>query len=388
MSQAYTPQASAPPPYPVLYRPTRHRVIAGVAAGVANQLRIDVLYVRLALVALSLVSGLGLLAYAGVWLSTSAREEAPAPVDSRRWAPPANLALALVAIIGAFMAAAIVSNLPAALLGPLVIAGVGAFLAWQAYDRGASTAVGVVAFIVGAALVIGGLGIAILWWDTGGMAGSLTAVVLTLTGVAVLAGPAVVRLWESRAESRAEKVAADERADIASRLHDSVLQTLALIQKRADDPEEVVRLARGQERELRGWLFEPEERIEQTVFSALGRAAGEVEDLFGIRISPVTVGEDAPLDDASHALVLAAREAMVNAAKHAGVDTLDVYAENIAGELAIFVRDRGPGFDPEQIPEDRHGIRDSIRARVAKAGGSVRITSAPGAGTEVELTLP
>lgn len=387
MAQAYV--SSAPTPYPVFARPTRYRVVAGVAAGLAEHLKVDVFYVRVAFVVLSLISGLGLLAYAGVWLTTSARPDLPAPPDDKALSRPANLALVVAGVMAAFIATVMVANLSLAVLFPLVIAAVGAFLAWQAYDRGASSAVGVIAFTVGAVLVVGGLGIAIVWWDTGGMAGSLAAVALTLMGVIVLAGPAVLRLWESAMQSKAEKVVADERAEIASRLHDSVLQTLALIQKRADDPDEVARLARAQERELRGWLFEPEERTaEQTVFAALGRAAGEVEDMFGVRIAPVTVGTDPTLDDASHAVVLAAREAMVNAAKHAGVEMLDVYAENIGGQLAVFVRDRGVGFDPDQIPADRHGIRESIRARVEKAGGQVRLTSAPGEGTEVELTLP
>ena len=112
-----------------------------------------------------------------------------------------------------------------------------------------------------------------------------------------------------------------------------------------------------------------------------------MEDLFGLRIAPVTVGADAPLSDASKLAVQAAREAMVNAAKHAGVDTVDVYAEHLAGELAIFVRDRGVGFDPEQIPADRHGIRDSIKARIESVGGRARVTSAPGDGTEVEVAV-
>ena len=167
-----------------------------------------------------------------------------------------------------------------------------------------------------------------------------------------------------------------------------MLQTLALIQKRADDPVEVARLARGQERELRQWLFDSEEKASQSVFAAVETACGEVEDIFGIRIAPVTVGADTGLTEETKAAVLAAREAMVNAAKHAGVDTLDVYAELLGGELSIFVRDRGPGFDPERIPADRHGIRDSIRGRMERAGGSARIRTAPGEGTEVAVTVP
>jgi hypothetical protein len=166
---------------------------------------------------------------------------------------------------------------------------------------------------------------------------------------------------------------------------------LALIQKRANNPEEVVRLARSQERELRQWLFDPVTDV--TVLAALQRASGEVEDTFGVRITPVTVGEDIPLDDANQACVLAAREAMVNAAKYAGDSSIDVYAETFGG-LTIYVRDRGPGFDLDAIPADRHGVRDSIFGRVERAGGEVTIHSTPVAanpeqhGTEVEIRLP
>lgn len=386
MPTAYVPDI--PKAYPTFARPSEHRTVAGVAAGLAAHLRVDVLYVRLVLAGMTLLSGLGVMAYAGLWIFTPASPAVPAPPDKHRWSRSSNTLVAIAAVVLALVSGAFVSGSAAPVVIPLLIVGLGAFLAWQAYDRGAFTTGGAVSLTIGAGMVIGGLGVTILWWDTGGMAGSLTAVILTLAGVVVLAGPGVLRLWESAAQSRAEKVAAEERAEIASRLHDSVLQTLALIQKRAGNPEEVARLARGQERELRGWLFEAEEKVaEQTVFAAVAKAAGEVEDMFGIRIAPVTVGQDLPINEDSQALVMAAREAMVNAAKHAGVDSLDVYAEILGGELSIYVRDRGRGFDPAEVPEDRHGIRDSIYARAEKAGGSATINSAPGEGTEVILTL-
>lgn len=383
---AYAPEI--PRAYPVFVRSKRHGVLAGVASGLAGHLGVDVLYVRAALLVGTLISGLGVFVYAGLWIFTTASENAPEPPDSRKLKPSTNLALAGLGVLAALLSTLFFSGGSVALVIPLVVVGMGAFLAWQAYDRGTSSVAGIVAFFVGAGLVIGGLGITIVWWDTGGMAGSLAAVVLTLAGVVVLAGPAALRLWESAASSRAEKVAAEERAEIAARLHDSVLQTLALIQKRAGDPEEVARLARGQERELRGWLFEAGEKAnEQTVLAAVDKAAGEVEDMYGVRIAPVTVGTDRPLDERGTSLVMAAREAMVNAAKHAGVDTVDVYAELVGGELSIFVRDRGRGFDPATVPGHRHGIADSIVARVEKAGGQASVTSAPGEGAEVVLTL-
>ena len=374
------PMTISPPAeaYPTYTRPTRHRVIAGVAAGLALHLRVDVLWVRLAFVVLTGLSGLGALAYAGLWVFTRQADLEAAPPEKRSLSRGAYWVLAAVGMAVAALAATTVTNLPGWALLPLLIVGAGVFLAWRGYDRGT----GVVGSLLGgAALMLAGLISGLAVWNTGtAFVGAMFAVLFTLAGVAAFAVPALVKVRDSLAE----KAAAEEREEIASRLHDSVLQTLALIQKRADDPAEVARLARGQERELRTWLFEPQDSVELTVFGAVDKAAGEVEDLLGVRIAPVTVGSDQPLGEATQAVVLAAREAMVNAAKHAGVDNVDVYAETFDG-LEVFVRDRGRGFDPQEIPEDRHGIRDSIRGRVAKVGGSVEIKSAPGEGTEVIL---
>jgi signal transduction histidine kinase len=374
------PMTISPPTeaYPTYTRPTRHRVIAGVAAGLALHLRVDVLWVRLAFVVLTGLSGLGALAYAGLWVFTRQAEIDAAPPERRSLSRGAYWVLAAVGMAVAALAATTVTNLPGWALLPLVIVGAGVFLVWRGYDRGTGV---VWSLLGGAALMLAGLVSGLAVWNTGtAFVGAMFAVLFTLAGVAVFAVPALVKVRDSLAE----KAAAEEREEIASRLHDSVLQTLALIQKRADDPTEVARLARGQERELRTWLFEPQDSVELTAFGAVEKAAGEVEDLFGVRIAPVTVGSDQSLGEATQAVVLAAREAMVNAAKHAGVDKVDVYAEAFGG-LEVFVRDRGGGFDPEDIPEDRHGIRDSIRGRVAKVGGSVEIKSAPGEGTEVIL---
>ncbi len=205
--------------------------------------------------------------------------------------------------------------------------------------------------------------------------------------MAVLVVPLITKLANSLVAEREQKAVADQRAEIASRLHDSVLQTLALIQRQAGDPDEVVRLARGQERELRAWLFDDTVSNHTTTFAALRKAAGEVEDAYGVVIQPVTVGDDFPFDKRTEAVVLAAREAMVNAAKHAGVDTIDVYAEHLAGRLEVFVRDRGAGFDPEAVPADRHGLRDSIVGRVERVGGEAHVVSSIGNGSEIELAL-
>jgi signal transduction histidine kinase len=174
---------------------------------------------------------------------------------------------------------------------------------------------------------------------------------------------------------------------VAAHLHDSVLQTLALIQKNADDSRAVARLARAQERDLRSWLYGDSAATDTTVAGALRTAAAEVEDSHGVPVEVVTVGDTALVEQV-RPLVLAAREAMVNAAKHSGADKVDVYAETTAGQVEVFVRDRGRGFDLDGVPEDRLGMRRSIIDRMQRHGGTAKVRSAPGEGTEVRLSMP
>lgn len=380
MTSPYVPAENAAP-YPVMARPQSGRVVAGVAAGLARHLQVPVLSVRIALTALSLLGGVGALAYAGLWIFTPALDDAP---SSRR--SPLSLGLVALALAGSAVGVLGVSGASPSAAVPLAVVAIGAVLAWLAYDRGLNTPVGLVAVAAGAALVLGGVVVAAVTWESGS-GSAIVATALTLVGFGALVVPLVLKLWRSLSQEQAAKAVSEERAEIAARLHDSVLQTLALIQKRAEEPREVTRLARAQERELRAWLFDAPSAAPTTCFGALEAACGEVEDLFDLRVSPVTVGEDAELTESAKLLIQAAREAMVNAGKHAGVNAVDVYAELLAGELSIFVRDRGVGFDVEDIPADRHGIRDSIRARVESVGGRVRISSTPGEGTEVELAV-
>ncbi|HIX80300.1 MAG TPA: PspC domain-containing protein [Candidatus Corynebacterium faecipullorum] len=380
MTSPYVPAENAAP-YPVMSRPQSGRVVAGVAAGMAQNLGVSALSVRIALTALTLLGGVGAMAYAGLWIFTPALDDAP---STRR--SPLSLVLVFLALAGSAVGVLGVSGASLSVAVPLAVVAIGAVLAWLAYDRGLNTPVGLVAVAAGAVLVIGGVVVAAVTWESGS-GSAILATALTLVGFGALVVPLVLRLWRSLSQEQAAKAVSEERAEIAARLHDSVLQTLALIQKRAGDSREVTRLARAQERELRAWLFDAPSAAPTTCFGALEAACGEVEDLFDMRVSAVTVGEDAELTESAKLLIQAVREAMVNAGKHAGVDVVDVYAELLAGELSIFVRDRGVGFDVEDIPADRHGIRDSIRARVEGAGGRVRISSTPGEGTEVELTV-
>jgi signal transduction histidine kinase len=225
---------------------------------------------------------------------------------------------------------------------------------------------------------------------------ALLSVLATLVGVAVLTVPFWLRLVRDLGEERRARIRTEERAEIAAHLHDSVLQTLALIQKQSEAPREVLRLARGQERQLRGWLYGPSgfgrkdgagEDESMTLAEAISQSCGEVEDQFAIQVQQVVVG-DCELDEKLTGLVFAAREAVVNAAKHAEVSEVSVYAEVEPEKVTIFVRDRGKGFDTATVPADRHGLADSIRGRMERNGGELRLRTAPGEGTEVALLMP
>jgi signal transduction histidine kinase len=215
----------------------------------------------------------------------------------------------------------------------------------------------------------------------------LLGVLLALAGVALIFGPLVYRLTTDLTAERAQRVRSQERADMAAHLHDSVLQTLALIQQQSADPRRVAALARSQERELRDWLYSDRSLSNETLSSALRRMAAEVEDSLGLPVDVVTVG-DVSLNDHRAAMLRAAREAMVNAAKHSGADKIDVFAEVATEGIEVFVRDRGEGFDPEAIPPDRLGVRRSIEGRMDRHGGKASIRSSPGQGTEVSLSMP
>ena len=212
-----------------------------------------------------------------------------------------------------------------------------------------------------------------------------------VAGFALVLAPWWLRLGRDLASERRQRARAEERAEMAAHLHDSVLQTLALIQRSAADPQQVQRLARAQERQLRSWLFDatPGQRDglgPASISGALLALQQEVEADHGVRVELVTVG-DAPLDDASRALLAAAREAAVNAAKWSGADVVSIYAEVEPSALSVFVRDRGRGFDPAAVASDRKGIAESIHGRVRRCGGTSSVRSSPGQGTEVALKM-
>ena len=241
---------------------------------------------------------------------------------------------------------------------------------------------------IGIALVIAA-GIAFLQ-ATGALSAArdvLLAVFAVLVVLCVILAPWIIRLVRSLASERSERIRSQERAEVAAHLHDSVLQTLAMVQRRSDDPREVASLARRQERELRAWLAgRPAPGQAASLGAALEAAAADVEEHHGVPVEVVAVG-DVPLDPGSEAVVAAAREAMTNAAKFGGGSTVDVFAEVSPERIDVFVRDRGPGFDPAAVPSDRRGVSESIVGRMRRHGGRATISSAPGSGTEVELVL-
>jgi signal transduction histidine kinase len=216
---------------------------------------------------------------------------------------------------------------------------------------------------------------------------ALAALVVTV-GLTLISAPFWIAMVRRLGSERVARARSEERSEVAAHLHDSVLQTLALIQKRSDDSEQVARLARRQERELREWLSDDRpSRPDERLADALRAAAAEIEDSHGTPIEAIVVG-DMALEERTRALVGATREALTNAAKFASAGgPVRLYAEIDDGDARVFVDDRGPGFDPDAIPNDRRGVRESIIGRMKRHGGQAEIRSEPGDGTEVELTI-
>ncbi len=242
-------------------------------------------------------------------------------------------------------------------------------------------AAGVVLLLVGLGALLAGPA------NLGGTAGGLVAALVVVAGLALVSAPWWLRMARDLAAERYARIREQERAEVAAHVHDSVLHTLTLIQRNVDDPREVAKLARAQERDLRSWLYRPVTDPDARIESALAAAAAEVEDAHGVAVDVVVVG-DCPVDDGLRALLLASREAMVNAAKYAGDAPISLYAEVEPAQVTVFVRDRGPGFDLEDVPEDRLGLRQSVIGRMERHGGTAAVRSVAGEGTEIQLEMP
>ena len=430
--EADRPQAAGPetaqPDVEAEPKPTRPRatrvadgaILGGVCTGLARHLGWPVLVIRIGFVGLLVVQFFGAIAYGALWLLLPPEQEESAPgleaasrTGMRTATKPARrvdwgtlLALGALATGLLWLVQFTGWGISGWLFWPVVFACAGAALVWRQADssqqRRTTSATGrrswlepfvarggwpaVLRVVVGLGLVGAAFGMVIAQQNLIKQLPEVTSMtVLALAGLAVVLAPWLYRSRTALSEARAEKVRADARADMAAHLHDSVLQTLALIQRQADDPKAVQQLARRQERELRGWLY-GEQHEDTTLKAALTTAAAEVEDERGIPIEVVAVG-DCELTESLVALVRAAREALVNAAKHSGASKIDVYAEVDEDTVEVFVRDRGAGFDLDGVDDDRLGVKRSIIDRMSRHGGSARIRTAPGEGTEVRLEI-
>jgi signal transduction histidine kinase len=358
--------------------------LGGVCGGIARATGIDVGIVRIAMSLFILVNGLSILIYAVAWIAI--------PLDNEdgnilgRAANDRRGIKLVIAVVPALIAVQIVITILH--LGYLGFASVPSFLA---------VAVGILIWrnMSGAekAMVGGGVFILVDGHTTAAALRPVGGAALLLAAVIIVLGPWWATLLRDLVRERQARAMAEDRAQMAAHVHDSVLQTLALIQRSADDPQNVVRLARAQERELRAWLFEGRSPgvISEEDASMLGEGIGvlqrHVEADHGITVQVVLVG-DCDLTESSRALLGAAQEATVNAAKWSGATQVSLYAEVEPAHVSLFVRDRGKGFDPGSVPSDRQGIAQSMEARMARYGGTVVIRSSPGNGAEVELTMP
>jgi signal transduction histidine kinase/phage shock protein PspC (stress-responsive transcriptional regulator) len=396
----------------VLTRPAEGRAIAGVCAGLARYLGLPVAWVRVGVVALALLSGVGVVFYAWLWIfvpdeheavltagepvrgaAEQVRDqprEAPVRLDSvlgQGWQVVFGVVLLGVAAVLALQLAGV--RMDWGLIGPAAVVLLGIALAWLQLDtlrsagragrtgRISSLVLGLLLVMAGVlALAAGFVGTEELWL------GLMVAVVI-LAGVVLVAAPWVLKAWRDATAKTSALAVQTERAEIAAHLHDSVLQTLALIQKNADTPSTVVRLARAQERDLRQYLYQDPSRPAGSLTDRLEDLAATIEDDHGQPIEVVTAGSaTGPWLDP---VLQAAREAMLNGVRHAG--PVQVYAESRPDAVEVFVKDRGPGFDLATIPPDRLGIRESVIGRMERAGGTAKIITGDG-GTEVRLHLP
>ncbi len=364
------------------------RWIAGVCTGLAAHLNWPLALVRITFLVLTLANGLGLLAYGLLWVVMPLQPDAP---RTRRMDSVRIAALAVIAFGGAIVVLTWNWLDFPTVAAPLLVLAIGLVILWQQWDsanqeprhtwwRIARPILGIALVATAlAALVVGGVG-----WIQGARA--LAAILLLVGGAALIASPWLLSVYSELAAERKGRIREQARAEMAAAVHDSVLQTLALIQRSAADPVQVRNLARTEERRLRSWLYSPLAPEHESLASAIAYAAARVEADHDAAVDVVTVGDHA-MNEELDQLVAATREAIVNAARHTGTATdISVYCEVGDDEVSVYVRDRGPGFDPKDIASDRHGVRESIIGRMERIGGTAKVTSSA-TGTEVALRL-
>lgn len=373
-------------------------MVSGTAAGIGRELGIDPIYVRVAFVVLAVAGGWGVIAYAFAWYALHRRTTADAdepyvPIPKASTPRMRHVAFAMVVAGLVLLTSGFGGAFSPALVWPVALVGAAAAVALdrgyvdrtggRTTERDVQMRLGL-GFLLLLAGVIAAFALNFTFWQA---VRSIMVAGLVVAGAGLLLAPMLTEMADELFAERRRRIRSEERADMAAHLHDSVLQTLALIQKRSDDVG-VVNLARRQERELRSWLFDDASDEQSQGFrSRLERVMAEVEDLHELPIEVVVVG-DRPTGVEVDPLLKASREAATNAARHAGAPRIDVFAEVRPDRIEVFVRDQGAGFDPDQVGDDRAGIRDSILRRMERHGGTAHVFSRPGHGTEVELMLP
>jgi signal transduction histidine kinase len=389
------------------------QLLLGVAANGARLLRLDVAVVRLAMVGAAVAAPPLALFYPLAYPFLRSRRGDPwrrlADVDSRGTVGTIGLLLVELAVVLA--ARGFGWTLPDAVVATLLVCQSALALGWRRLDRaeswrwllGSSSTrslrLGRISITADTVRVAGGIGISLIavnmissrgipWPLIGRLQRALWPLELLVLGIAIVVVPRLFRLGSRYSAERRERIRADERADLAAHLHDSVLQTLILIQRHGDDPATMAQLARRQERELREWLYGAvASRDAGRLRDRLAALAAEIEDRYRWRVELIVVG-DGDVGVREEALLAATREAIVNAARHSRAPLCDVYAECEAGAVQIWVRDRGGGFDQGSVPDDRRGLTESVVARMERVLGTAEVRSAPGQGTEVALHLP
>jgi signal transduction histidine kinase/phage shock protein PspC (stress-responsive transcriptional regulator) len=391
------------PPRPPLVRSRTRGWTPGVSGAVARHLGVSRRSVRWTFVLLTFAGGAGLAAYVFLWALTPEGEvdadpsQAAAhetPPERRQWGAVLGVGGVLVVLGAILLTPVLGGGVIGTVLVPLFTIAVGAIVAWSNLDDtqrsrwigSGEGRYGWMRVALGAGLTVAGILVLVTRgesvsavWD------ALLAAIAVLVGALIIAAPWALRLWGDLRREQVAAARATERADIAAHLHDSVLQTLALIQRQSHDSAAVTRLARAQERELRSWLYAGPQGSQSTLAAAVTEVAHDVEDLHGVPIDLVVTG-DRPYEPHGAALAQAMREALLNAVRHGGTP-VTAYVEIGPTGVEAFVRDRGEGFDLDTVPDDRLGVRQSILGRMERHGGTARVRRRDD-GTEVELRLP
>ena len=398
-----------------LCRNVTDAVLGGVCAGIACRLGVRTRNVRLAIALLSLIFGIGLVVYMVLWLALR-RDGEDVAIAKRLEGQRRTSSIVSWLLAGVLAVLLVISRLNLAFFSPyawsVLLSAVLIVAVWRGSSAPERTHLEGIAQALPVLGVASGRGWRAIVWrvipatvlivaglqilrQVGGVWGAavpaLIGGLVLIIGILIMLAPWWLQNVRDLSRERRVRVRAEERAALVTHVHDSVLQTLTLIERSANDPATVRRLARAQERELRTWLFAPEligvtAQPDGTFAGQLRAIQHDVEEDYGVRVDLVVVG-DAPLDERIGGLVAAAREAAVNAAKWSGVETFSVYGEVEPDTVSIYVRDTGVGFDPDAVADDRQGLSHSIRARIEQLGGSSTVRTAPGEGTDVALSL-